>query len=253
MRALTIRQPWASLILAGKKTIETRTARTNRRGPVFLHAAATMGKSEREAAIREGLDPDMLPRGAIIGTIEIVDSVPASELDVSAAERSRGDYRPGRWGWKLSNVRALQKPIPAKGALSFWQVPGDVAAAAEEQGPALARVFVYGTLKRGHGNHRLLEGGGARYAGDAQVAGTMHDYGAFPAVSLSGRGTIHGEVYEVTNETLSRLDRLEGTPTFYQRTRVRMSTGMEAWIYVMNSDRLADTRRVPSGRWESRR
>ncbi len=253
MRALTIRQPWASLILAGKKQIETRTARTKRRGQVFIHAATTMGPSEREAAIREGLDPDMLPRGVIVGTVEIVDSVPVEDLTVSAAERSRGDYRPGRWGWKLANVRPLQKPIAAKGALSFWKVPDDIAAmAAEEQGPPVERVFVYGTLKRGHGNHRLLERGGARYVGEARVSGTMHDIGGIPAVGLSGRGTVHGEVYELDAETLARLDRLEGTPTFYQRTRVRMSTGTEAWIYVMNSNRLATRERVASGRWERR-
>lgn len=250
MRALTIRQPWASLILAGKKTIETRTTTTKRRGRVLLHAGTVMGRVEREAAIREGLDPDALPRGAIIGSIEIVDSKPVTELDVTAAERSRGDYRPGRWGWQLADVRALDKPVPAAGALSFWQVPPDVAQAVEAQ--ACARVFVYGTLKRGHGNHRVLERGGARFVGPDRIAGTMHDYGAFPVVTLAGAGSVHGEVYEVTAETLQRLDILEGTPTFYQRTRVRMSTGSEAWVYVMDSARLVDTRRVPSGRWERR-
>lgn len=250
MRALTIRQPWATLIMTGLKRIETRTARTKRRGRVFLHAGATMGKAEREAAIREGLDPDQLPRGVILGTMEIVDAVPAEDLDVSDAERSRGDYRPGRWGWKLADVRALSKPVPATGALSFWKVPEDVADAAKEE--TLSRVFVYGTLRRGQGNHRLLEVGRARFLGTAQIAGTMHDYGSFPAVTPGGAGTVHGEAYEVSAETLQRLDLLEGTPTFYHRTRVRMSTGMDAWVYVMDSARLATKRKVASGRWEKR-
>ncbi len=251
MRALTIRQPWASLILAGKKKIETRSARTKRRGRVLLHAGTVMGPSEREAAIREGLDPDALPRGMIIGTIEIVDSVPAKDLDVSAAERSRGDYRPGRWGWVLGEVRALAKPVPATGALSFWKVEDATARTAEEQLPA--RVFVYGTLKRGYGNHRLLELGRARFLGRDKIEGAMHNYGSFPAVTLGQPGTVHGEVYEVSAATLERLDRLEGTPSFYQRTRVSMSTGENAWAYVMNPERVAGKRRVPSGHWEERR
>ena len=250
MRALTIRQPWASLILAGKKTIETRSANTKRRGRVLLHAGAAMGRAEREAAIREGLDPDALPRGAIIGSIEIASAAPVGELDVSDAERRRGDYRPGRWGWRLADVRPLARPVPAAGALSFWQVPADIAQAVEAQG--LARVFVYGTLKRGYGNHRILEGGRARFVGTERISGAMHDYGAFPAVTLAAAGTVHGEVYEVTPETLRRLDVLEGTPTFYQRTRVSMSTGGEAWVYVMDPGQLVDTRKVPSGRWERR-
>lgn len=250
MRALSIRQPWATLILMGLKKIETRTTRTWRRGRVALHAAATMGPSEREAAIREGLDPDDLPRGVIVGTVEIVDAVPVEELRVSEAERRRGDHRPGRWGWVLADVRALPTPITAKGALSFWQVPAAAERAVEEQLPA--RVFVYGTLKRGHHNHRLLEAGRARCLGAGRIAGTMHDLGAFPAVALSGDGTVHGEVYEVSAETLRALDRLEGTPNFYQRTRVSMSTGMGTWVYNMDPKRLADRQIVTSGRWERR-
>lgn len=133
MRALSIRQPWVSLILAGRKKIETKSTTTKRRGRVFLHASATMGPSERAAAIREGLDPDTLPRGAIVGSVDIIDSVRAEDLEVSANERRVGDYSPGRWGWKLDDVRALPKPVPAKGALSFWNVPDDIAAAAEKQ------------------------------------------------------------------------------------------------------------------------
>ncbi len=248
MRALTIRQPWASLILSGKKKIETRSTRTKRRGTVFLHAGTVMGKSEREAAIREGLDPDTLPRGMIIGTIEIVDSVPAKDLNVSDAERSRGDFRPGRWGWVLGEVRALAKPVPATGALSFWKVSKEIERATGAQ--PRARVFVYGTLKRGFWNHRLLSDGRACFIGRDRVKGQMHSLGAFPSVALTTKGTVHGEVYEVTADTLARLDLIEGVPRFYQRTRVRMSTGMEAWIYNMEPERLAGRERVPSGCWE---
>lgn len=248
MRALTIRQPWAHLIMMGLKKIETRSLRTNRRGRVFIHAATTMGRSEREAAIREGFDPDALPRGVIVGTAEILDAVPAVDLDVSKDERSRGDFAPGRWGWILGDVQRLTTPVPASGALSFWKVPADVVTMVEHQLPA--RVFVYGTLKKGHYNHRLLEK--ARYIGPDVITGSMHDLGSFPAVILAPVGPVHGEVYEVTPEMLRRLDMLEGTPHMYQRTRVSMSTGREAWVYTMKKERLAGCRMVTSGRWERR-
>lgn len=213
--------------MLGRKKIETRSTRTTRRGRVAIHAATTMGRAEREAAIREGLDPDALPRGVIVGTADIVDAIPAEELrNLSSQERRCGDYRPGRWGWILGDVRPLAKPVPAAGALSFWRMSMPVEQAVEEQTSSV--VFVYGTLKRGHGNHRLLEAGGARLLGTDSIKGwSMHDLGAFPAVA-EGWDTVHGEVFEVDAETLARLDRLEGIPSFYQRTVGRGQAGYGA-------------------------
>ena len=116
----------------------------------------------------------------------------------------------------------------------------------------LSRVFVYGTLKRGYGNHQLLAVGRAHFLGTDTIEGSMHDLGAFPAVSLEGCGTVYGEVYVVSDETLRALDRLEGTPGFYQRTRVSMSSGLEAWVYVMGSEKLATRMVIASGRWRGR-
>jgi len=263
-RALTIRQPWATLIMLGRKRFETRSKTTTRRGRVFIHAATTMGPAERAAAVREGLDPDALPRGAILGSVEIVASIPAVMLvdkygqtlnvgadTLSAAERRCGDFAPGRWAWKLEAVEQLPRPVPCAGALSFWEVPGEILSTVDVV-RADARVFVYGTLKHGHPNHRLLRDGRAVFGGEDQIAGAMHDLGGFPAVHLGVSDVVHGEVYTVDEPTLARLDRLEGHPSFYQRTRVRMSSGRIAWAYVMEPGPLAAKRRISSGRWERR-
>jgi gamma-glutamylaminecyclotransferase len=110
-----------------------------------------------------------------------------------------------------------------------------------------ARVFVYGTLKRGFGNHRLLAR--AALVGEATIRGSMHDLGAFPAVAIDGKaGTVHGELFDVDSPTMERLDRLEGTPHFYQRKLVHTSAG-EAWVYVMASAKLAGRPVVSGGRW----
>lgn len=81
------------------------------------------------------------------------------------------------------------------------------------------KLFVYGTLRRGCGNHRLLDG--SEYHGIAVLDGyRMVSLGGFPAIYRGEKGdTVTGEVYEVDAATLRRLDSLEGfnrqTPTMH--------------------------------------
>ena len=80
-------------------------------------------------------------------------------------------------------------------------------------------VFVYGTLKKGFGNHRLLAG--AEFCGKAYIARViMLDLGAYPAVIHGGHKEVEGELYRVNDAILSDLDRLEGHPHFYERQTV---------------------------------
>lgn len=117
-------------------------------------------------------------------------------------------------------------------------------------------VFVYGTLRRGEGNHRLLESARFVGAGRTVKAMTMIDVcGAFPAVVTGpGPSRIVGEVYAVDDETLLRLDRLEGVPHFYDRDVfvIELEGGEQvcAMTYVQ---READGRPViASGDWLDR-
>jgi hypothetical protein len=71
-------------------------------------------KVQRDEASKLKLDPDELPAGAIVGSVEIVDCVQIS--------RSKWAIR-GQWHRILKNPRALAKPIPFKGALGFIRVP----------------------------------------------------------------------------------------------------------------------------------
>lgn len=119
-----------------------------------------------------------------------------------------------------------------------------------------ALVFVYGTLMRGEGNHRLLAGEGACYLGpcETEPAFTMYHLGGFPAVAPEGDTPIRGELYLVAPEVLAALDRLEGHPGFYTRTTIRLAGGSEVQGYVMPTERLADRwwrepRVIPSGDW----
>lgn len=122
--ALSIRQPWAWAILHAGKDIENRDWRTYFRGPVCIHAAKGMTKSEfsdfvefsralvRDLHWKEGAwvpFPDELQRGGIVGTAEIVACVDASP----------SPWFFGRHGFVLRNARPVDF-IPVKGALGFF-------------------------------------------------------------------------------------------------------------------------------------
>lgn len=112
----------------------------------------------------------------------------------------------------------------------------------------MIKVFVYGTLKRGYGNHRLLAGRSI-FIGDDSIAGKLFDLGPFPAAQ-KGEGKIYGEVWMIGPHTLKSLDTLEGHPEFYKREPVTTQAGHEAWVYFMPE--LHCTKRehyLPEGRW----
>jgi hypothetical protein len=87
LRALSIRQPWAELIMRGEKTIEVRSLRTNIRGRVHVYASlGDVHPESRARVVRQyGLDVDALPRGVLLGTVEIVDCRPLAVRDSRAA------------------------------------------------------------------------------------------------------------------------------------------------------------------------
>lgn len=95
------------------------------------------------------------------------------------------------------------------------------------------RIFTYGTLMTGQANHRLLARAKRIGAARTEARFDLVDLGAFPGMLTGGRTAISGEVYEVDRETLAALDRLEGHPRFYRRTRIRLANGqwIAAYIY----------------------
>ena len=88
-------------------------------------------------------------------------------------------------------------------------------------------VFVYGTLKKGHGNNHFLEY--SQYIGQGSINADMYSYGCIPVCVPSPCNKVKGEVYRVTKQVLKRIDGLEGHPVFYQRQEVNivLSAGNE--------------------------
>lgn len=147
--ALSIRQPWASLILKAGKDIENRCWKTKVRGRVLIHAAKGMTRDEHDDAIEFGIaairaDPknagatkvvtlrdlgfafDDLQRGGIIGSVEIVDCV----------SKSDSPWFVGDFGFVLRDPQTLPF-VPWKGRLGFFDVPASALPSnATAKGPA---------------------------------------------------------------------------------------------------------------------
>jgi activating signal cointegrator 1 len=145
MKALTLTQPWATLVAIGAKKIETRSWNTNYRGPLAIHAAKGFPNEAKAMCLAAyftiALDAvgmgnhRNLPLGAVIATCNLahvmkVKNITASSetsflwhehwWDLDQKERAFGDYSVGRYMWLLDNIAMFPKPIPAKGALGLW-------------------------------------------------------------------------------------------------------------------------------------
>jgi hypothetical protein len=105
MKALSIKQPWASLIIEGTKKIENRTWKTNYRGRILVHASKNWDK---EADIR----PNGFDFGCILGEVDIVDCVTFH----------KSVWFEGPYGFVLENPFEYERPIPYKGQLGLFEV-----------------------------------------------------------------------------------------------------------------------------------
>lgn len=118
MKALSIRQPWAWLILNAGKDIENRDWPTGFRGRFLIHASKGMTRDEYENAPAWVVDLpgfDELERGGIVGSAELV----------SCVEYSESEWFFGRYGFVLRDPKPLPF-IPYKGKLGFFDVPDDL-------------------------------------------------------------------------------------------------------------------------------
>jgi activating signal cointegrator 1 len=121
--ALTVRQPYASLIVSGRKTVELRSWPTSYRGPLLIHAGRHWTGRSRELARR--LAPgEPLPRGAIIGRVQLVACRRMQPGDVEPAVVC--DYQPELWSWLLEGAQASE-PVPMRGRQGLWNVPDEEA------------------------------------------------------------------------------------------------------------------------------
>ena len=123
MKALTLTQPWAQLVILGHKRFETRGWTTAYRGPLAIHAAKGWTADDRDYAREFGFDPETLVRGAVIGEVYLQGTYRTEDIvrHVGVAEERMGDFGPGRFAWEL--IAPIAYPVPqfVRGALGLWE------------------------------------------------------------------------------------------------------------------------------------
>ncbi|CAH8248603.1 ASCH domain-containing protein [Paenibacillus melissococcoides] len=148
MKAITIIQPWATLIAIGAKRFETRSWATTHRGPIAIHAGK---KIDRDAYMSEQIYStlqkhgimfiDDLPTGAVVAVCTLsecwrirrtegdnegpvwLDNAGGQTLGwggVYPLEYHFGDYTHGRFAWELKEIKRLPEPLSAKGQQGLW-------------------------------------------------------------------------------------------------------------------------------------
>ena len=130
MKVLSVKQPWAALLVNGIKDIENRTRRTTFRGRILIHASKAQksgfiadflteeqAKAVCEAKIKDSDFGKSLVRGMIIGSIELYDCV-KNERSIWAEKNV--------WNWKVRKPILFKKPIPAKGKLGLWNFEKEI-------------------------------------------------------------------------------------------------------------------------------
>jgi activating signal cointegrator 1 len=152
MKAITLWQPWASLVALGYKEVETRCWSTKYRGELAIHSAARLppkwlGASRHEPKFRDALadifnarrDRDerygfhvddaikKLPYGKVLCIVKLIDIEETGGMtccELSESELLFGNYELGRYAWFLEMVELFDEPIPAKGNRMLWNWGG---------------------------------------------------------------------------------------------------------------------------------
>ena len=122
MKVLTIKEPWASLIIEKYKEYEFRSWKTNYRGKILIHAGLSFEKDMANRFKEYNLDYKC---GYIIGEAELVDCIKVDEKlnnylkELNPLVYARSNHVEN-YAWKLENIKKYDKPIPVKGKLGLW-------------------------------------------------------------------------------------------------------------------------------------
>lgn len=123
VKAITLWQPYASYVVWGVKTIETRSRVTKHRGPLIIHAAKMYDNDAEVLPLAErDIEPEDLPMGAVVGRVNVVACLKAEEcrtLDDFYLQDPYCDFSDGRYGWVLDFPVEID-PIPAQGQQNVW-------------------------------------------------------------------------------------------------------------------------------------
>jgi len=140
VRGWSLHQPWASLVACGLKRVETRGKGHPYRGLVAIHASKPWSQESRDALDRiERQFPVEVdarwsrlsrlearpPLGGFVAVARLTACEVMTEASIAAQtplERACGDWRAGRYAYRLENVQPLEAPVPASGKQGLWRL-----------------------------------------------------------------------------------------------------------------------------------
>lgn len=127
MKVLTIKQPWATLIMQGYKRFEFRSRQTKYRGDLLIHAGKGIDKEATKRLAK--YIPKDLPAGKILGKVKLVNCIKCDDNFKEKCLKENKDIHAKstfieKYAWQLEDVEVLNKPIEAKGKLSLWEYEG---------------------------------------------------------------------------------------------------------------------------------
>lgn len=122
MKVLTIKEPWATLIISGYKKYEFRSWKTNYRGKILIHAGKTMEENQKIKFEQYGLE---YSKGEIIGEAYITDCIKVTDtFDKKLKQENSSVYGNSShnqtYAWKLEHIKKYDVKIPCKGKLGLW-------------------------------------------------------------------------------------------------------------------------------------
>lgn len=137
MKALSIKQPWANLIVTGKKTIETRTRNTKYRGPLLivsskipdfnaLNARKPLQVGQLKLFTSDHITSNDLSAGLCGYALAIADLVDSRPMVPADQEAACCPIYPKAHSWVLENVRPLKVPFTVKGQLGIYEVSDEL-------------------------------------------------------------------------------------------------------------------------------
>jgi activating signal cointegrator 1 len=143
-RVIIVRQPFASLIAIGAKQYQPQDKPTRYRGPIAIYTGTSVRAFKEMGCYKEDsgafwpncvkafrdagqpinereFSPADWPLGAMIAIGELVGCFPTEALWLSDREKGLGNFTPGRYGWKITNVRHLPAPVYMPVQHGFWE------------------------------------------------------------------------------------------------------------------------------------
>lgn len=145
MKAITLWQPWATLLAVGCKHMETRSWSTKYRGEILIHASKKPYSQVRKILPTEDRryiedllrinrinGQEHIPTGVIVGKAELMGCIKITEsfrsglANIRPEELILGDFTPGRYAWIIKRPVLFKEPIPAKGMQGLWNYDGEI-------------------------------------------------------------------------------------------------------------------------------